>query len=156
MSKYSATIIWQRGKDEKYIDNKYSRGHEWSFDGGISIPASASPKVVPLPYSIEENIDPAEAFIASIASCHMLYFLSIAAKMNFIVDEYIDNPVGVLENDNEGFMAITKVILNPKVKFYNNMILLPKEIDEIHNKAHQKCFLVNSIKTHVIIKKNYI
>ena len=90
MSEYSAKVSWVRAEGEAYIDNKYSRGHEWSFDGGVTVPASSSPHVVPLPYSVEANVDPEEAFIASLSSCHMLFFLSIAAKRRFVVDEYVE------------------------------------------------------------------
>ena len=90
MSEYTAQVSWSRAEDEKYLDNKYSRAHEWHFDGGVTVPASSSPHIVPLPYSDERNVDPEEAFIAALSSCHMLFFLSIAAKQSFIVDSYID------------------------------------------------------------------
>ena len=99
MSEYSAEVKWSRGDDENYIDNKYSRGHLWSFDGGVTVKASSSPHVVPLPYSVEANVDPEEAFVASLSSCHMLFFLSIAAKRKFTIDQYVDNAVGVMEED---------------------------------------------------------
>ena len=85
MSEYFTTLNLARGCDESYIDNKYCRGHEWAFDGGVTVQASSSPHVVPLPYSVEANVDPEEAFVASLSSCHMLFFLSIAAKRRYIV-----------------------------------------------------------------------
>lgn len=91
MSKHFAKINWVRANNENYIDNKYSRGHEWTFDGGVTVPASSSPHVVLLPYSVEENVDPEEAFVASLSSCHMLFFLSIAAKRRYVVDTYVDD-----------------------------------------------------------------
>ena len=91
MSAYFAKINWVRGSQENYIDNKYSRGHEWHFDGGVVVQASSSPHVVPLPYSVEANVDPEEAFVASLSSCHMLFFLSIAAKRKYVIDSYTDN-----------------------------------------------------------------
>jgi len=97
MSEYYATIVWQRREEEGYIDNKYSRAHQWVFSGGVIVPASSSPHIVPLPYSVEDNVDPEEAFVASLSSCHMLFFLSIAAKNKFIVERYVDRPVGLLE-----------------------------------------------------------
>ena len=117
MSEYFAKVRWLRSENEVYIDNKYSRGHEWEFDGGVTVPASASPHVVPLPYSVEANVDPEEAFVASLSSCHMLFFLMIAAKKKFVVDEYIDDAVGVMEKDAEGKMAMTRVTLRPQIKF---------------------------------------
>ena len=109
MSEYFAKVRWLRGEDEAYIDNRYSRGHEWEFDGGITVPASASPYVEPLPYSVEANVDPEEAFVASLSSCHMLFFLMLAAKRKFVVDEYIDDAVGLMDKDGDGKMAITRV-----------------------------------------------
>ena len=99
MSEYYAEVKWLRGDEESYIDNKYSRGHEWKFDGGLTVTASSSPHIVPIPYSVEANVDPEEAFVASLSSCHMLFFLSIAAKKKFTIDEYLDNAVGIMEQD---------------------------------------------------------
>ena len=115
MSEYFAKINWVRDKDESYIDNKYSRGHEWTFDGGLIVNASSSPHIVPLPYSVEKNVDPEEAFIASLSSCHMLFFLSIAAKKRYVVDSYEDNAVGIMEKDNDGKISISDVISKVKV-----------------------------------------
>lgn len=94
MSDYGALIRWQKGEDEAFSDNQYSRGHTWEFDGGVVVPASSSPHVVPLPLSVEENVDPEEAFIAAIASCHMLTFLGIAAKRKYVIESYIDDAIG--------------------------------------------------------------
>ena len=102
MSEYSAVIKWQRNLSESFVDNEYSRGHHWQFDGGVTVPASSSPHVVPLPYSVEANVDPEEAFVASLSSCHMLFFLSIAAKRRLVVESYEDNAVGVMEENDEG------------------------------------------------------
>ncbi|MFQ5546586.1 MAG: OsmC family protein, partial [Acidiferrobacterales bacterium] len=104
MSEYTATIEWQRdGQD--FLSNKYSRGHTWTFDGGVEVPASSSPHVVPVPMSVAANVDPEEAFVASLSSCHMLWFLAIAAKRKFVVDSYIDNAVGTLEKDADSKLA---------------------------------------------------
>jgi len=113
MSEYSAKVSWARGDDEAYIDNKYSREHQWEFDGGVTVPASSSPHVVPLPYSVEANVDPEEAFIASLSSCHMLFFLSIAAKRKFVVDEYVDDALGVMGKGDDGKISMTKITLRP-------------------------------------------
>ena len=117
MSEYFAKIKWMRRNDENYVDNKYSRGHEWIFDGGVTVQASSSPHLVPLPYSIEENVDPEEAFIASLSSCHMLFFLSIAAKRNYVIDSYIDDAIGIMAIDSDGKMSMTQVTLKPHVQF---------------------------------------
>ncbi|MGY5450488.1 OsmC family protein [Agarivorans sp. MS3-6] len=153
MSEYTATVEWQRQADETYINNHYSRAHWWHFDGGQSVPASSSPHVVPLPYSVEGNVDPEEAFVASLSSCHMLFFLSIAAKNRLVVDSYVDNAVGVMALNDQGLMAMIEVKLNPKVSFANKDISLAK-LEKMHHQAHQQCFIANSvtskITTHIV------
>lgn len=149
MSEYMASIIWNRSEHEIFVDNKYSRAHTWEFDGGIRIPASSSPHIVPLPYSVETNVDPEEAFIASLSSCHMLLFLSIAAKKRYVVESYIDNAIGVLEENEEGIVSMTKVTLRPKVMFSIDRIPTRAEIEKIHHLSHEQCFIANSVKTDV-------
>ncbi len=150
MSQYFAKINWVRASSEKYIDNKYSRGHEWIFDCGITVQASSSPHVVPLPYSVEENVDPEEAFVASLASCHMLFFLSIAAKRKYVIDSYVDNAVGIMGEDNEGKMSMTKVTLRPYVKFSGDKQPTMEQLEIMHHQSHEQCFIANSVKTEVI------
>jgi len=149
MTEYFATINWVREKDEKYIDNKYSRAHKWTFDGGLVVPASSSPHVVSFPYSTEENIDPEEAFIASLSSCHMLFFLSIAAQKQYIVDTYQDKATGVMEKNCDGNIYMSKVTLRPNIKFSGDK---QPAIEEIHHNSHEQCFIANSVKTEVIIE----
>jgi len=150
MSEYFAKIKWKRGSEESYIDNQYSRGHEWSFDGGVTVKASSSPHVVPLPYSIEENVDPEEAFVASLSSCHMLFFLSIAAKRKFVVDSYTDNAVGVMEKDAEGKISMTRVMLRPHVLFAGDTQPTMEQLEKMHHQSHEQCFIANSVKTEVV------
>lgn len=150
MAEHIATINWARAEHESYIDNKYSRAHKWTFDGGITVPASASPHIVPLPYSIEENIDPEEAFVASLSSCHMLIFLSIAAKKKYVVDSYIDNAVGILGEDDTGKISMTKVTLKPKVTISGEKIPTIEQLEKMHHQSHEQCFIANSVKTKVI------
>ncbi len=150
MSTYTANVIWNRG-DQVFIDNKYSRAHQWEFDGGISVPASASPHIVPLPYSVEANVDPEEAFVASLSSCHMLFFLGIAAKKRLLIDSYIDNAEGVLEEDDNGNLAMTKITLNPTI-IYSGEQPTNDVIQKIHHLSHQQCFLANSVKTVITVK----
>lgn len=152
MSEYYAKVVWVRGSDESYIDNKYSRGHEWSFDGGVTVPASSSPHVVPLPYSVEANVDPEEAFIASLASCHMLFFLGIAAKRKFVVDSYTDNPLGLMEPDESGQISMTKITLRPEVKCSGDRQPTIEQLEKIHEQSHEQCFIANSIKSEVVIE----
>ena len=150
MSEYTATIRWRRDKDEAFTDNQYSRGHEWRFDGGTNVPASSSPHVVPLPYSIEDNVDPEEAFVASLSSCHMLFFLSIAAKKKFIVNEYVDHAIGLMEKNEDGKMAMTKVTLRPRISFFGTSRPDRSQLEKIHHLAHDQCFIANSVKTQVV------
>ena len=150
MSEYYAKVVWNRAADEPYIDNKYSRGHEWQFDGGVTVPASSSPHVVPLPYSVEANVDPEEAFIASLSSCHMLGFLSIAAKRRYRVDSYVDNAVGIMEEDGSGRISVTRVTLRPKVIFSGDKQPSREQLEKMHHLAHDHCFIANSVKTEVV------
>lgn len=150
MSEYFAEVNWVRKSTENYIDNKYSRGHQWIFDGGITVQASSSPHIVPLPYSVAENVDPEEAFVASLSSCHMLFFLSIAAKRKYVVDSYIDNAVGILSKDSDGNLAMTQVTLKPKAKFSDEKQPTLEQLEKMHHQAHQQCFIANSVKTKII------
>jgi organic hydroperoxide reductase OsmC/OhrA len=148
---YSVKICWRKNSEEAFVDNKYSRAHTWTFDSGSEIEASSSPHVVPLPMSKESAVDPEEAFIASLSSCHMLWFLSIAAGKKFIVDSYEDNAEGILEKNAEGKLAITEVTLNVQVKFSGDTLPSQAQIDELHHRAHEKCYIANSVKTKIKI-----
>ena len=147
MSEYFAKVHWVRQSSESYIDNQYSRGHQWEFDGGVTVPASSSPHVVPLPYSVEANVDPEEAFVASLSSCHMLFFLSIAAKRKYVVDSYIDHAVGVMAKDSEGKIAMTQVTLKPHVQFSGDKKPSMTQLEKMHHQSHEQCFIANSVKT---------
>ena len=151
MSEYTAKVIWNRGSQESYIDNQYGRGHQWIFDGGLTVPASSSPHIVPLPCSVEDNVDPEEAFVASLSSCHMLFFLGIAAKKRWVVDTYTDNAIGVMKNNCDGKMAMTKVTLRPKVDFSGEKQPTLEQIEKVHHQSHEQCFIANSVKTEVYV-----
>jgi organic hydroperoxide reductase OsmC/OhrA len=148
MSHYTATVTWQR-KDALFTDNKYSRQHLWQFDGGIQVPASASPHVVPLPFSSAEAVDPEEAFVAALASCHMLWFLSIAAKRGFVVNSYRDEATGIMNQNAEGKLAMTEVTLRPRVTFSGEKRPSVAEHGAMHQEAHEQCFIASSVKTYV-------
>jgi len=150
MSEYAATIRWQRQTSEAFVDNKYSRGHEWLFDGGVTVPASASPHIVPLPYSVEANVDPEEAFVASLSSCHMLFFLSIAAKKRLTVDAYIDDAIGIMQAGDDGKQWMARVILKPRIKFSGDKQPDRDKLEKMHHQAHEACFIANSVKTEVV------
>ncbi|MCF6299945.1 MAG: OsmC family protein [Proteobacteria bacterium] len=152
MSEYSAIISWNRQQGEKFTDNKYSRAHQWSFDGGLNVAASSSPHIVPAPYSVVAYVDPEEAFIASISSCHMLFFLSIAAKNKFTVESYLDHAKGVMAKDETGNMAMTVVTLKPAVVFFMDHSVKPEQLETMHHQAHKLCFIANSVKTKVVIE----
>ena len=151
MSSYFAKVNWQRNGQD-FLSNEYSRGHQWQFDGGITVPASASPHIVPLPWSVEENVDPEEAFVASLSSCHMLFFLSIAAKKKLQVERYLDHAEGVMEKNEEGKVAVTRVILKPEIEFSGEKIPTKEVIAKIHHLAHESCFLANSVKSEVVVE----
>lgn len=150
MSEYFAKVSWSRG-DQEFPGNRYSRGHVWEFDGGARIPASASPHIVPAPMSVEANVDPEEAFVASLSSCHMLFFLSIAAKQGFVVDEYVDAAVGTLEKNADGAMAMTRVVLRPSIVYSGDKRPTREQLESMHHRAHGMCFIANSVKTDVTI-----
>jgi len=148
---YNVKIYWKKNIGEAFTDNKYSRAHTWTFDGGSEIEASSSPHIVPMPMSKESAVDPEEAFVASLSSCHMLWFLSIAAGKKFIVDSYEDNAEGILEKNAEGKLAMTEVRLNVHVKFSGDTLPSQAQLDELHHLAHEKCYIANSVKTRIEI-----
>lgn len=147
---YRAQVDWQRG-EQHFLDQRYKRTHRWTFDGGIEIRASAATSVVPLPYSDEDAVDPEEAFVASLSSCHMLWFLSIAAKRGFRVDHYDDQALGVMDQDARGRISMTEVTLNPKVLFSGDKMPSLDDIRQVHEAAHEACFIANSVRAEVSI-----
>lgn len=148
MSEYKTVIEWNRD-GAVFTDKRYSRGHRWLFDGGIEVAASSSPSVVPLPLSVAAAVDPEEAFVASLSSCHMLVFLFIAAKRGFVVDSYRDEAVGVLAKDSSGKLAMTRVTLHPKVKFSGEKRPSADELAAMHHESHEQCFIASSVKSDV-------
>lgn len=148
---YNVKVFWEKKSDEAFVDNQYSRAHTWIFDGGIELAASASPHVVPLPLSVESAVDPEEAFIAALASCHLLWFLSMAVEKNYVVESYEDHAEGILGKNEAGRLAMTKVTLKPKIVFSGKTSPSREQVDEMHHLAHEKCFIANSVKTEIII-----
>lgn len=148
MAQYSAEILWQRGEQD-FLGNRYSRRHVLRFDGGAEVAGSSSPHVVPVPMSDAAAVDPEEAFVASLSSCHMLWFLSIAAKRKFCVDRYADAAVGVMAKNAEGKMAMTVVTLRPEVRFSGERLPTREQLEQLHHEAHAECFIANSVKTEV-------
>ena len=148
MSQYSAEVLWLRGEQD-FLGNRYSRRHILRFDGGAEVTGSSSPHVVPIPLSDPAGVDPEEAFIASISSCHMLWFLSIAAKQKFCVDSYHDTAEGIMEKNTQGKLVISVVTLRPDVKFSGAQRPTDEQIGQMHHLAHEECFIANSVKSEV-------
>ena len=148
MAQYEAEVIWQRA-GQPFLDNRYSRRHTLRFDGGLEIPGSSSPHVVPLPMSDATALDPEEAFVAALSSCHMLWFLTVASKRKFCVDHYHDRALGVMARNEQGKLAITTVTLRPEVRFAGERMPSRAEIDAMHHEAHDECFIANSVRTEV-------
>ena len=148
---YTATIAWQRGDNDEFAKGRYSRVHSWRFDGGIAVPASASPLVVPKPYADEAAIDPEEAFVASIASCHMLTFLDLARRAGFVIDAYDDAATGEMAKNDAGRYWVAKVVLDPKIVWVDKEPSR-EELAKLHHDAHELCFIANSVKTEVTVE----
>ena len=151
MSTYTATVLWRRG-DQPYTDGKYSRAHRWKFDGGIDVPGSASPQIVKPPLSDVNAVDPEEAFVASLASCHMLFFLEFARRDGFRVDSYEDEAEGVLAKNAEGRLAMTVVTLRPRAAFSGEKVPTGDDVGELHHEAHEACFIANSVRSEVRVE----
>ncbi len=145
-------ILWVRGPGEAFLDGKYKRIHKWTFDGGLTLDASSSPEIVPLPMSDPALMDPEEAFITSISSCHMLFFLSMAANKKLVVNFYEDSPTAILGKNENGILSVVSLILNPKVGFEGDQLPDEKAVYQLHERAHANCFLANSINTKITIK----
>jgi organic hydroperoxide reductase OsmC/OhrA len=150
MAVYTATITWMRG-EQPFADNLYSRAHEISFDGGVSIPGSSSPHVVKVPLSRLDAADPEELLVASLSNCHMLWFLDFARRGGFIVDSYIDNPEGIMGKNAAGKIAMTKVTLKPAIEFSGEKRPSADEVAELHHKSHEACFIANSFNGEVVV-----
>jgi len=151
MSTYTAELVWERGAQE-FLTNRYSRRHLIRFDGGAEVAGSSSPSVVPPPGSDPAGVDPEEAFVASLSSCHMLWFLAVAARRGFVVDRYEDNPVGTLERNAERRFAMSVVTLHPKISFSGAKQPTAEELEQLHHKAHEECYIANSVKTQVRVE----
>ena len=148
MSTYTATIRWSRIGAGDFTKGQYSRAHEWTFDGGAVVPASASPHIVPAPWSDAGGVDPEEAFIASLSSCHMLFFLDFARRGGWMIDSYVDEAEGVMEKRTDGKIAMTRVTLHPRVTWSGDSPDAAA-IADLHHRAHEACFIANSVTTEV-------
>jgi organic hydroperoxide reductase OsmC/OhrA len=151
MQFFEAQVSWQRG-EQAFADNRYSRAHQWEFDGGLQVPASSSPLSVPLPMSDAAAVDPEEALVAALSSCHMLFFLSIAQQRGLVVDSYCDKAVGTMDRNADGKKAMTMITLRPAIVFGGAGAPSPAELEAIHHAAHGQCYIANSIKADVVIE----
>src|SRR5262245_22931350 len=153
MAEHRATIAWSTAvTPADFMKGKYSREHVWTFDGGASVPGSASPSVVPLPWSSAAAVDPEAAFVAAVASCHMLTFLFLAARKGFALTGYRDPAVGVMTKGANGVPWVSKITLRPALEWAGDKRPNAAELAELHHHAHEQCFISNSIKTEVVVE----
>ena len=151
MSEHRAAISWKR-TGQNFFKGQYSREHTWTFDGGITMPASPSPSIVPVPWSNPKYVDPEEAFVASIAACHMLTFLFVASKQGFQVASYDDDAVGTMIKNEHGVPWVAKVTLRPKIVYDGDKQPSQDDIERLHHLAHEQCYIANSVKTEVTVE----
>ena len=151
MSEHLATISWQRN-GAAFSDLRYSRAHLWQFDGGVDVAASGCPELLPSPLSVAAAVDPEEAFVAALASCHMLWFLSVAAEAGVVVDRYRDEALGVMGKNDEGKIAILRVLLRPRVTFGGTVHPSSATHQAMHEQAHEQCFIASSVKSEIKIE----
>jgi organic hydroperoxide reductase OsmC/OhrA len=150
MSEHRAIISWAcPGPD--FLNGKYSREHQWTFDGGATVAASPSPAVVPAPWSNPALVDPEEAFVASIASCHMLTFLWLAARAGFPAGSYRDEAVGVMTKNERGVPWVSRVTLRPQIAWSGEKSPTPADLERLHHGAHEQCFIANSVRTEIVV-----
>jgi len=152
VTSYTATIRWTRAASDDFAKGRYSRAHQWSFDGGAVVAASSSPHVVPLPFSDPAGVDPEEAFVASLSSCHMLFFLDFARRAGRVVEGYDDVAEGVMAKRDDGRMAMTLVTLRPKIE-WGGEAPDAETLAVLHHKAHEACFIANSVTCEVRIEQ---
>jgi organic hydroperoxide reductase OsmC/OhrA len=150
MSEHKARIQWTLTQGD-FLKGTFSREHTWSFDGGLTVPASPSPSVVKVPFSNPANIDPEEAFVASLSSCHMLTYLYVASRKGFEVSSYEDDAVGMITKNEQGILWVSTVVLHPRIS-YNGRTPTAEEEHELHHAAHSQCFIANSVKTDVKVE----
>jgi organic hydroperoxide reductase OsmC/OhrA len=148
--RYTATVRWSRG-EATFSDRRYSRAHVWSFDGGVEVRASSSPQVMREPFSDPHAVDPEEAFIASVSSCHMLFFLDYAAQATYVVDSYDDTATGTMGKNAAGQDFVETILLAPAIRFSGDPQPTPAEIVALHDRAHHDCFIANSVLTKIVV-----
>jgi organic hydroperoxide reductase OsmC/OhrA len=153
MSEHKAIVRWKHTHGD-FLKGRYSREHTWTFDGGVTIPASPSPSVVPAPYSNPVNVDPEEAFVAAISSCHMLGFLYLAYRGGYEVVSYDDETVGIMTKNERGIPWVSSVLLKPRVVYGGGEVPAPEEEKQLHHAAHEACFIANSVRTETTVRQS--
>jgi organic hydroperoxide reductase OsmC/OhrA len=150
MTTHHATIHWSRAGDAPFVDRRYARAHRWSFDGGAVVPASSSPHVVKVPLSDPSAVDPEEAYVAALASCHMLWFLDLASRDGYVVDSYRDEATATMGDDAHGRTFVARVLLDPAIAFSGSKRPDDAAVAALHAAAHHHCFLANSVRTELV------
>jgi organic hydroperoxide reductase OsmC/OhrA len=153
MAEHKAMIRWASSEDgEAFLKGRFSRAHTWRFAGGITRPASAAPSVIPAPFSDPAGVDPEEAYVAAIASCHMMSFLYVAMRAGFVVERYEDDAVGAMRKNERGAIWVGAVTLRPRIDFGGGTRPTPAEVEQLHHRAHEQCFIANSVKTEITVE----
>jgi len=152
MSEHKATVRWALPAGADFVKGRYSREHTWTFDGGVTVPASPSPGVVPAPYSNPAAVDPEEAYVASISSCHMLTYLHVASRQGFLIERYEDEAVGVMRKNERGAIWVSAVTLSPRIVYGGDRRPSAEDEARLHHLAHEQCFIANSVKTEITVK----
>jgi organic hydroperoxide reductase OsmC/OhrA len=153
MAQHHATIRWTgTGTAPEFLGGRYARAHTWTFDGGLTVPASSSPAVVPVPLSDAAAVDPEEAFVAALSSCHMLTFLHVARRGGFAVQSYEDAAVGDMAKNEHGVPFVKVVTLSPRIVYTGDKRPTAEELARLHHDAHAQCFIAQSVKTEVVVK----
>lgn len=150
MSEHKAIVRWEFAGGD-FLEGAYSRAHSWSFDGGVTVPASAAPTSVPPPFSVPANVDPEEAFVAAIASCHMLTFLYLASRGGFAVSSYLDEAVGRMTKNAKGIPWVSSVVLHPRIEYQADRAPTAEQEAALHHRAHEQCYIANSVTTEITV-----
>ena len=156
MSNYTAKVEWSRKPEELFTDGRYGRAHTWTFDGGAVVPASSSPQVVRAPLSDPAGVDPEEALVASLSSCHMLFFLEYARQKGFVVETYADDAIGVVAKGEDGRIQMTKVVLKPQIAFTGDKRPSHADVEAVHHRAHEACYIANTVKCAFAVEGAYV
>ena len=151
MSRHTAAVHWSRKPEEPFLDGRYGRAHRWRFDGGAEVAASSSPSVVRVPFSDPAGVDPEEALVAALSSCHMLFFLDFAKQAKFVVESYEDAAEGLMEKGGDGRVRMTRAILRPLIRFAG-AAPSAEQLAALHHRAHDACYIANSVTTEVVVE----